>query len=259
MKTSHAILSIGATGAAALALATASAPAAMLVQYKAANFNNTTHDWTDSSGNGNTASDTGFSIPTLVTNATPNGSSAVQFSVGFGGWLAFNSIDLTTASGFTILAYATNPGGSNDVLIGGPNGNDLQYRFSNNKQQLQDNQVASFATGTATIPTGAFESISVAGTAQPNIASSASFRLNGASDGGGSFTPNSNLTSNFTQLGPSGTYGGMIAEIRVYNEVLTTPQIQAVETEFYNAYVVPEPAALALLLLGGVGLLRRRR
>ena len=62
-------------------LTTVSATPTPLVDYKAVNYDAITGVWTDSSGNGNNATlPNGAIAPTLIANATPNGSSAVSFA-----------------------------------------------------------------------------------------------------------------------------------------------------------------------------------
>ncbi|MFA5203687.1 MAG: LamG domain-containing protein [Lentisphaeria bacterium] len=54
-----------------------------------------------------------------------------------------------------------------------------------------------------------------------------------------------------TSLENAGNFDGLIKDVRIYDTALTQAEIQAV--------MVPEPAALGLLALGGLALLRRRR
>ncbi len=92
-------------------------PSGLMVNYESANYDASTGVWTDTSGNANNASVANAysqlpsnGTPTLVTNATPNGSSAVQFtfSATAPGTLG-QSLGLTTplssSTGFTIFAY----------------------------------------------------------------------------------------------------------------------------------------------------------
>jgi hypothetical protein len=51
---------------------------------------------------------------------------------------------------------------------------------------------------------------------------------------------------------------GVIGEVIVYNSVLSSTDRAAVETYLYNKYI-PEPATIALLGLGGLALIRKRR
>jgi hypothetical protein len=57
---------------------------------------------------------------------------------------------------------------------------------------------------------------------------------------------------------PDEIFTGDIAEIRIYNTPLSLVEIQTVEAE-WNAAYVPEPTTTALLGLGELALILRRR
>lgn len=85
------------------------------------------------------------------------------------------------------------------------------------------------------------------------------FYLNGVLDGSGTASPTYGGTSNTFLWGlrPEGTwtYQGLLDEISVYNYALTPSQIAT----HYNAALIPEPSAVALIVSAALLMLRRRR
>lgn len=246
----------------AVGVAASQVRAALVLDLKSADYNATTGTWTDSSGNGDDATQvTAANRPTLVAGGAPNTTSpVVRFASGQ--YLTLNTGISSTA--YTVLAFVRPGDATNNpkTMISGDAGS-LQYRIggdsaNGDKQELIRRSQANLGIGTGVLSTSAFSNINLAvdGTG-------GTFRLNGAADGttGGLVT-----TAAATIIGSAGNganapnegYVGDIAELQVYNTVLTTAQIQTIEAN-YNTTYAPEPASLTLCAIGGMVLLGRRR
>jgi len=220
----------------------------LALQLQANNYNPTTGVWTDSSGNGNTATYSGSSIPTLVTGVTPNGSSAVDLTGA--GSLVLNS-SISGASGYTVFAFLEPLGGTGrNALTGGSSPTALEYDIYQHQADFLTEYTADVAHGNATLSGSAFSLIDLAVSS-----GGSSFNLNGSSDGtgaGASFgAPITRIGNN---EGGGDGFDGQLAEIDIYSGVLTAPQIVAQEALLSAEYInpVPEPTTLALLA-GGIG------
>ncbi len=221
----------------------------LALQLKASNYSGGV--WTDSSGNSDTATYSGGSTPTLVANATPNGSSAVNLT-GSGSLLLNSSI--SPISGYTVFAFCevATDGATRNALTGGSSPTALEYDVYNGNQDYLTEYTADVAHGNATLSTTSFSLIDLAVNS-----SGSSFRLNGASDGtGAGATFGSAITRIGNNEGGGDGFVGNIAEIDVYTGVLSSSQISTVEAGLTAAYVtaVPEPTTLALVA-GGFGLI----
>lgn len=65
---------------------------------------------------------------------------------------------------------------------------------------------------------------------------------------------------NYYNYGEGRNWGGQISEVILYQEILSDADRQAVESYLTAKWlVVPEPATMSLLALGGLAMLRRRR
>ena len=89
------LLTLTFTGVCGVCLLPEQGNAALIVQYDSANYVSGTGTWTDTSGNGNNATQaTAGNRPTLVAGATPSGQPALQFN-----YSAPDALNLTTAIG----------------------------------------------------------------------------------------------------------------------------------------------------------------
>ena len=259
------ITALAAVAAGTSMVARVSASPVLLADYKAVNYNATTGVWTDSSGNGDNATvGTGVTAPTLVTNATPNGSSAVNFAADS------EYLNITTGlpagSGYTVLAFAeptaTTVNGTYAIVGGGPGA--LEYRIQTlnggNVQVLLDTDITAFGASNTAVSNNSFSMIGVA----TDNTGNATFYLNGSADG--TTTGSNAFNSAVNLIGASDTganaspnefFIGNIAELQIYSGVMTSSQIQTVNESFTSAYVnpVPEPTTLGLIAIGGAGLL----
>ena len=229
---------------------TAGAQPVPAVQLQAANYNATTGVWTDSSINGDNATYSGSTKPTVVADATPNGSSALDFS-GIGSLLLGTSI--SQSSGYTVFAYIepASDGASRNALTGGSASTALEYDVYNGKQDYLTEYTEDKATGNTVLPTTSFSLIDLAVNA-----SGSSFNLNGSSDGTGAGATFGNpITRIGNNEGGGDGFVGDVAEIDIYTGVLTAGQISTVEQNLIAEYTtVPEPTTWAMML-GGSGLL----
>jgi hypothetical protein len=242
-----------AVAAGLLAVGGLSASAQTLsLQLQAANYNPTTGVWTDTSGNGDNATFSGTSMPTLVTGVTPNGSSSVNL---LGGSTTFNlASPISGGSGYTVFAFIqlTSSVGSY-AITGGTGSAGLEYRVYASHQDSLREWTQDLGSGSGTIATSGFSLIDVAVSS-----AGGAYRFNGSADG--TIAANAGFGSSITQIGNNAGGGegfsGYISEIDIYSGVLTPTQISTVEGQLTAQYVttVPEPASLALVI-GGLGLL----
>lgn len=128
---------------------------------------------------------------------------------------------------------------TNRTLIGWSGNSTPQLRINNaNKINLLKQNIASIATGTTTLPNGAWIHIGASYDATGNFV----LYLNGVSDGSGTslqtfdFSTSSLLLANIVGLGQS--FKGNIDNVRMYNTVLTPEQVSEIyynETKYINS------------------------
>jgi hypothetical protein len=261
---------LGAVMAASIALIGSAHAQTPELQLKASNYNTTTGVWTDTGTLGDNATaqtSQGETAATLVTGATPNGSSAVAFDTGASASVfEFATALPVSSTGYTIFVLAdplsANSGDTAQAFLGGNVGG-VEYRVYQGKQGDLAQNVGGGGTGTNSYPTG----FSLFDTTISSTGGT--FDLNGAADGtsGGISDTAGILTIGSNQLGTGGEFfHGDIAEIDVFAGVLTSTQIAAEQATLEAEYVTtaPEPSTWAMLLGGmlvlvGVQRLSRNR
>ena len=235
----------------------------LALQLKASNYNPLTGVWTDSSGNGNTATFANGTLPTLAA-VTPNGSSAVDIigaNASYGVGSHFGLLNpLSSASGYTVFAYieATGSSGSRQALTGGSGSGALEYDIYGGHQDFLREYVQDVGSGTATVPTSSFSLVDLA------VSSTlvGSFNFNGSADG--TTSSGTAFGNPITQIGNNeggGDYfNGYIAEIDIYQGVLNSTQIATVEANLTASYITPTPEPTTwAMMAGGFGMLLASR
>jgi hypothetical protein len=214
-----------------LLIATPAIQADIVLQLKSAKYDPVAGVWMDSSGGGNDATAT-TSPPTLNPGQTLNGSAVVTFD-------GTNFLTMTpgiVASGFTCFAYVRPNSGDSRTIVGGDSGS-FQYRiggdgFGDMQEVLQRNQVRLGVSNT-NVDTVNFSVISVTYAG----GGGGSFRLAETGDGSAGslfFSAPTNLIG--AASGPGELYNGDIAEIRLYNTVLSDADRAAIEEEIRLTY-----------------------
>ncbi len=232
----------------------------LLLSLQASNYDGA-GTWTDSSGNGDDAL-AGGTKPTLVTNATPNGSSAVDFT---GTLQSLQLITAISAQDVTIFAYilpsaVQSGGGDRGAIISGGGGG-FEYgitnftKYGNSKQDALRTSESDLGASSTNVSTSAFSLIDVS----ESLTLGGTYRLNGVDDGSlaASASGAPFLTNIGSQDNGSEFFSGEIADIEVFSGTMTDAQRATEEALLTAEYVTPltptpEPSTWALLL-GGLG------
>ncbi len=244
------------------------AQGALVHQYKASDYTtNGSAVWADAVGTNDLTNEGAASTrPILVASATPTGQSAVQFDrtngiAGDGGrFLGFSealSASFTSSPSFAIAAVIQHDDlGTFGQIISGNDNGDLQLRVNGSggggvanvgRRNLSDVGDSNTAVGSDFI-------VLIFTYDGTNWA----FYRNGAADGAGTVAATFS-TPELVGTGPgiSDSFVGKIAELRLYDSAAI--DVDAVNTDLTNTYLIPEPGSLALLGLGGLLMLGRRR
>ncbi len=266
MKKTPIVLAVGLIVAGGLSVSAQT----LALQFQSVNYVPATGIWLDSSGNHDDAQFVNGTTPTVDTELTGSLTtfSAVNIiganaSYGVGSHFQLNTAIGDTGGGYTVFAYiaSTRPTGSRSAITGGSAGGALEWDFYGGHDDFLREYQADVAHGNATITTdGTFNLIDLAVNS-----TASSFNFNGSSDGtgGGASFAGSPITEIGNNEGGGDYFSGDIAEIDIYQGVLTPTQIAGVEATLTGEYVtgtipvipvVPEPTTLAMLA-GGFGLL----
>jgi hypothetical protein len=234
----------------------------LIESLQASNYNASTGVWTDTSASADNATATGTK-PTLATNATPNGSAAVDFT----GTLQTLQLGTTIgAQDVTIFAFVLpsanqSGGGDRGAIISGGGGG-FEYgitdfdKYGNSKQNALKTSTADLGSSSTSVSTSAFSLIDIS----ESLTAGGSYRLNGVDDGSvaasGAGAPF--LTNIGSQDNGSEFFSGEIADIEVYSGTMTDTQRAGIEATLTAEYVTPiaapEPNTWAMIV-GGLALL----
>ncbi len=217
----------------------------LLADYKAANYNPATGTWKNASSDHRGASlPKGAVAPTLVAKATANGSSAVGFD-GKREYLKLSK-SLPPGQGYTVVAFidtaGRKPGTTAAIVAGGPGS--LEYRMQvmtngQDKQVLLRTATTAFGTSHSSVSANAFTMVAVA----TNNTGCGTFYLNGRPDG--TCLGHDPFTRSLRFIGAAATgpgatpaefFRGEIAELQIYNGVLSPRRIKVIDASLEKEY-----------------------
>jgi hypothetical protein len=155
-----------------------------------------------------------------------NGRNVLTFPAGAAGrYTLAASVLLKTITAFAVYKPASNP--SSAFLLGGPNNSQL-FAVNSGKPTFGKNGVAFTGAATTALTVGSWAQFN--GT-YDDATGAYAFRLNRAADGSGTSAQTITVASSTIGYNPLGTddLAGDLAELIIYNRVLTAPEIAAVE------------------------------
>jgi hypothetical protein len=241
------------------------AQAALVHQYRSENYNAATGVWTDSAGSKN-LTNPNATRPSLQTNATPMGQSAVVFdrTAGFGDGGRYleisgslNAAAFTSAPNFAFFAVLQSNDNSFQQIVSGNNTGDLQFRINNVGAGggVTAGGRNAFDTGTTTSSILGTDFVVIAFTYN---GSNWAWYIDGTAAGSGSASHTFNAADLIgTGSGISNSLVGRVAELRFYDNA--SVDVVAISNELRGTYIIPEPASLALFAVGTMLMLARRR
>ena len=250
------------------------ANAAAVLDFQSANYDFASSTWNNAAGgNVNKANSNVGARPALLTNATPSGASALDFSAG--GKLFYLTSPLT-APAFTstptftlfFVGQSAPTSATTDlqaVLFGDTLG-DLAYRLNNVisstvAQTVTKMGVADLGASSPAATEAGYHVFSVVYDGA-NYSYYTDGALTGTAASTVTFGPGTGSTYiGYNPLAASQIFKGQMAALVLYDTALTSGEIGTINTALANTYTVPEPATWALLAfsLTTVMVFRRRR
>lgn len=233
--------------------------------------------WTLDESTGNTAADSsgnGIDGAWQGTAGTPAWSPAGGVAGGafsFTGANADSFIVATTevsATPFTISLWMNTTSTQNDGLAYlGNGGTGNQYnvvRMQANVARANARNTAEIQlAGTTTVNDGAWHHVVAVYGADDNR----QIYIDGVLEGTNTTSVNSMVLDRFgigaltrnTPYNPADLYTGLLDDVQLYSRGLTQAEVTFLQANPGTAITIPEPSSIAMLLLGGAGLIRRRR
>lgn len=275
-----------ASAISAITSANAAIVAGASQRYQANDYNGTT--WTNTGAIGAAANAT--AVGTFTSISTPGGATAIA-NTGAGEQMNFSDGSSLNSTGFTIQAVIQiqdnddnrqSPLGFDQsaswggIFMGARSNGNLQARAGTQTSGSNTGLLSTTSTPSPAIAAGTWGILTLA-IDTSNLTTPFTYSFNLLSDGSSvfSFTDVGDGTANATAgIGTAGrlfggetgvaepttdAWLGAIADLVIYQSVLTPAQITENNAEFTNLYAVPEPSTYALAGLGLVGLASRRR
>lgn len=192
--------------------------------------------------------ETGHTLAT--SSAAANLGTAVDFS---GGYVSLGSHDLGSLAAYTVEAWInldSVAGFSSLIATSATGAGSMAFNISDGKIDFSNGWGVQSGANTIAVDTWYHVAVTKAGT-------SATIYINGSEVANGSVGAGPDSFSNFNigAWGTSRKVDGTMDEVAIYNTALSDTRIAA----HYAAASVPEPSSAALLGLGGLALILRRR
>jgi fibronectin-binding autotransporter adhesin len=224
--------------AVAACLISGTAEGGLILQLQGAYYNSGTGTWTATVGGDATQADI-TKQATIPVETTQNSSAVVSFD-GVNDFLTL-TVPIAQSQPVTIFAVVRPNSTSTMKTIVAGTSNSLQYRImdaaNSSRQQAVQAGTANIGNSNTGLSTtsGMFSVIDIA----YDNTSGAQFRLNGGADGSAGPKSASGVIDNVgaRNAGTTELFSGSIAEIRIYDSVLSLAQIQQIEADLTAAYL----------------------